>query len=143
MPYFGAWLGEIRRLEPEAVYAFCSESRGASDPPSKPVACKRYRFIEEEAWRPLPAVVSIPHPFRPNATEASAFVVQRIIDAGDAGDAPRIEWFSLTSGPWRRHSVPTRGEYLIRPGRGEPMRKWRAVLVLRDPYLAVVSSAAS
>jgi len=133
------WLCEIRRSSPEAVYVFCSEGVGASDPSHEPAACRSYRFIENGAWLPLPDALRVPHPLRPTSNEASAFVVQRVVHPMDSLEPPTIEWFSLKKGPWRREMVPTRGEYLIRPGSGERMRRYRAVLILRDPYLAVVS----
>jgi hypothetical protein len=55
-------------------------------------------------------------------------------------DPPTGEWCSPQNGPWRRGRLPTRGEYLIRTGGVEKMRRCRAVLILRDPYLAVVSA---
>lgn len=133
------WLNEIRRARPDAVYVFCSEGAGASDPPGEPAHCSRYRLIGNGEWRPLPSSVSVPHPFRAGYNEASAFIVQGILYPIDSFEAPTIEWFSLNGGPWRHEKLPTRGEYLIRVGRGERMRKCRAVLILQDPYVAVVS----
>ena len=39
------WLREIRRASADAVYVFCSEGVGASDPPNEPAACRKYRLI--------------------------------------------------------------------------------------------------
>ena len=88
--------------------------------------------------------MSIPHPFRRPTrrvkaqSTASAFVVQQVIDVplGEQIDTP-VEWVHR-SGVWRCEKIPTRGEYLIRPGSGVALRPYRAVLVLREPYLAVV-----
>ena len=133
------WMREIRLTRPDTVAVFCSDSRSAKDPPGVPVPCIRYRFVEDSTWLPLPASVSVPHPFRWRTTEASAFVVERIlVDPVDPfGPA---EWF-LKGGGWQHRRLPTRGEYLIRRGQGERLRRCGAVLVLRDPYLAVVSCA--
>jgi hypothetical protein len=85
----------------------------------------------------LPTAIPVPHPFRETHDQASAFVVQRVIHPVDARERPTLEWFAK-DGSWRGDKLPTRGEYLIRPGAGAEMRRYRAVLVLRDPYLAVV-----
>lgn len=134
------WRREILAAVPDAVYVFCSEGSGAADPPNEPIACRSYRLIGDAAWKPLPNAISVPHPFRPGSNKASAFVVQRVVYPVDSFELPTVEWFSLKKGPWRRERVPTRGEYLIRAGGGERMRRCRAVLILQDPYLAVVST---
>ena len=137
------WMREVRRVGPDTVSVFCSRDTGASDPPHAPISCHSYRFVEDATWTRLPAVVNIPHPFRLHASlEASAFVVQRIVPipwGASQIDTP-VEWLSQ-HGVWRHETIPTRGEYLIRPGGGKQLRPYRAVLVLRDPFLAMVSSA--
>ncbi len=135
-----AWRNQIIETGPDAVYVFCSGGTGAADPPNAPAPCVSYRLIGETSWKPIPAGVKVPHPFRPGVTEASAFVVKRVIYPIDFFERPTVEWFSLKRGPWRHEKVPTRGEYLIRAGAGERLRRCRAVLVLQDPYLAVVST---
>jgi hypothetical protein len=40
----------------------------------------------------------------------------------------------------RQTNLPTRGEYLIRPGGTSSMRTVGAVLELKTPYLAIVST---
>ena len=88
----------------------------------------------------MPPEVRIPHPFRPSAKQkrASAFVVQRIIYPVKF-NGPELEWLDK-DGDWRHGSVPSRGEYLIRPGGDKPMRSVRAVLELKPPYLAIVTT---
>jgi hypothetical protein len=81
----------------------------------------------------------VPHPFRKGNSQASAFVVRRVIHPIVPFALPAVEWFS-SKGQWRQDPVPTRGQYLIRPGGMVPMRSVRAVLELRAPYLAVVSA---
>ncbi len=132
------WRREIIAAGPDAVYVFCSEGVGAADPPNEPAPCRSYRLIGDLTWQPTPKAISVPHPFRHGSTEASAFVVHRVVYPVDSFELPTVEWFSLKGGPWRREKVPTRGEYLIRAGGGERMRRWCAVLILQDPYLAVV-----
>ena len=138
-PMLKDWIREIRLGRPNAVAVFCSDGKGAKDPPGAPIPCLRYRFVEDSTWRLLPDAVSVPHPFRARTTEASAFVVERIVVDPVEPFGP-AEWF-LKGGAWQHQGIPTHGEYLIRPGKGERLRRYRAVLALRDPYLAVVSSA--
>jgi hypothetical protein len=140
------WHREISGAGPDAVFVFCSEGRGAVDPARDGVPatnCQSYRFVPEKGaeWRPTPKGIKIPHPFRPGKTLASAFVVQGIIHPAETFVGPAVEWFSLREGPWRQTRVPTRGEYLIRPGGTIAMRSFSAVLELGSPYLAVVASA--
>jgi len=135
-----AWQSQIVETGQDAIYVFCSEGIGAADPPNEPAACKSYRLIGDDSWNPLPEAISVPHPFRPGFKEASAFLVQRVVYPLDSFERPTVEWFSVKKGPWRRERLPTRGEYLIRPGAGERMPRYRAVLALRSPYLAVVST---
>jgi hypothetical protein len=134
------WRHEILTASPDAVYVFCSEGVGATDPPNEPVACRSYRLISDAGWQPLPKAIRVPHPFRHGCNEASAFVVQGVVYPVDSFELPTVEWFSLKRGPWRRETVPTRGEYLIKAGGSERMRRCRAVLILQDPYLAMVST---
>ena len=122
---------------------FCSLSPGAVDPAETgvPVAaaeCQSYRLVGETPWRPRPAGVRVPHPFRGTKRQAAAFVVQRVLYPVEPFVLPTVQWFS--QGQWQDARVPTRGEYLIRRGGTTPMRPVRAVLELRAPYLATVSA---
>lgn len=132
------WQQHIRMAEPKAVFTFCSEGKGALDPAGEVVNCNCYRFIGQSEWRPMPKGVSVPHPIGLK-TEASAFVVKRIFYPVENAELPSVEWFSANGEPWRSSRIPTRGEYLIRSGGATVMRRFRAVLELKDPYLAVVS----
>jgi hypothetical protein len=135
-----AW-GEIL-MKADAAYAFCSEGNGAKTPPGAPLYCTSYRRVGEgEEWTPIPATISVPHPFRRQQREATAFIVQEIICPVPDRVQRNIRWLSL--GPsgeeeWRADRVPTRGEYLIKPCDGETMRRYCAVLVLKKPYFALV-----
>src|SRR5205809_481944 len=138
------WQRELASVE--QVFVFCSDGQGAVDPArdgngSQPLDCKYYRFAEGSAapWHPMPPGVRVPHPFRPGQTEALAFVVQQITYPVESFDLPALEWFSRTQGGWRQRPLPTRPEYLIRPGGTFPMRKVSAVLQLKPPYLSVVT----
>jgi len=87
----------------------------------------------------MPSRVQVKHPFRPHKTLASAFVVRQIFYPGERFQSCAVEWLSA-SGSWRSDALPTRGEYLIRPGGSVAMRRVYVVLELMPPYLAVVTS---
>jgi hypothetical protein len=138
-----AWCRELAAADSILLVVFCSDSAGAADPANTgssvgTIDCRSYRFVGEDAWRPFPGGVRVPHPFRAEKRQASAFVVQRIVSQVEALPRPAIEW--LSQGQWRQDRVPTRGEYLIRPGGTVPIRPFRAVLELQAPYLALVSA---
>lgn len=80
----------------------------------------------------------VTHPFRAGRKQASAFVVRRIVSPVEPFTVPCVEW--LHEAGWRQDRVPTRGEYLIRPGGTITMRPVRTMLELRSPYLALVST---
>lgn len=140
-----AWHRELSSTRPRVVLVFCSEGRGAVDPAHegarvRPIDCRSYRFVGQAGWRPIPEGVRVPHPFRPGKKLASAFVVQRVIQPVEPFELPAVEWFSPSKGPWCQGKVPTRGEFLIRPGGTNSMRRVRVVLDLKVPYLAFVSA---
>jgi hypothetical protein len=124
---------------------FCSASKKAIDPaatgvPTSSDICRSYRLVGNDGWLPFPATISSPHPFRGKRRQASAFVVSGVVENPQIIDRPCLEWWSDSQ--WRTDRVPTRGEYLVRPGGTQPMRHVRAVLKLRPPYLAIVSADA-
>jgi hypothetical protein len=139
-------LAEWRRLiaesKPPEVLVFCSLSPKAADPsavgkPKQIIPCSQYSLVDgARKWQPMPDTVRVPHPFLGERNEASAFVVSGIIEARNNAPAA-AEWYSK-SGEWRADRVPTRGEYLIRAGGEIPLRPASVVLVLKEPYLAVV-----
>jgi hypothetical protein len=140
-----AWHRQISSVRPRVVLAFCSEGRGAVDPAHegarvRPIDCRSYCFVGQEEWRPMPEGVRVPHPFRPGRKLASAFVVQRVIHPVQPFELPAVEWFSTSKGLWCQGNVPTRGEFLIRPAGTNSMRPVRALLELKAPYLAFVST---
>jgi hypothetical protein len=145
-----AWQGHLISAAPEEVLVFCSAG-GGNDPLNRGgtvrvADCRSYRFVGETEWRSTPERVRVPHTFRFGRGHASAFVIQRIIHPVEPFDLPAVEWLS-EDGQWRKafqsgqgRGIPSRGEYLIRPGGTCRMRKVGAVLELRPPYLAVVST---
>lgn len=139
------WRSHLMSAAESTVKVFCSHSPKAVDPavvgvPVEAVECRSYRFAGQTLWQPWPTGIKVLHAFRGRRTQASAFVVDRIIHPVESFSPQAIEWMS--QGQWRQDRLPTRGEYLIRPGGTNPMRQVRAVLELRSPYLAEVSADA-
>jgi hypothetical protein len=135
------WSGYLSAESKSVV--FCSYSPDAVDPADigisvETVDCRSYRFAGQMEWQPWPAGIRGPHPFRGKKRQASAFVIQRIVHPVESFTLPTVQW--LSKGLWQDARVPTRGEYLIRRGGVAPMRRVRAVLELREPYLATVSA---
>lgn len=130
----GSWYQEIEKMNPNNVLVFCSEGKGARDPSGTPRYCNYYLPTGETTPRDIPSGIIIPHPLG-KKSKGSAFIVKDIIFPVTAETTP-IEW--LKNGRWQTASLPTRPEYLIKPGDGKIMRKYRAVLKLQRPYLAEV-----
>lgn len=128
------WYREIRNVGPSSVPVFCSEGKGASDPTSDKKHCNYFRPVEESGRRPIPTSIEVPHPMG-SKTKGSAFIVENIIYPASF-EPVKVEW--LKNGEWQIAPLPTRPEYLIRPGNGTLMRGVRAILELRAPYLAEV-----
>jgi len=140
------WYRKLAAAKNNTVFVFCSQGRGAVDPArdgtlNRTINCNSYRFVRDEdsEWLPIPDGVKVPHPFRQGKKLASAFVIKQVISPVEHFDRPAAEWFSPKKGPWCRTRIPTRGEYLIRPGGTITMRSVSVILELRSPYLAVVS----
>lgn len=134
-----AWHHEITAANPQKVFVFCSEGKGAIDPAGAVEYCSSYRMVGDESWQPIPSTIKIPHPTG-SKHEASAFVVENIIHPLKGIELFPAQWHTLNGGPWKDGSIPTRGEYLIRLGGVTNVRRYRAVLVLRSPYLVVFSA---
>jgi hypothetical protein len=138
---FQARSREVSANGQSGVFAFCSDRAGAVDPANvgdsvNTTNCCSYQLAGQDLWQPIPPTVRVPHPFRGTRRVASAFVVQGIVFPVEQFTAPTVEWLWLSKGTWRQDAIPTRGEYLIRPGGIEPIRAVRALLELRAPYLA-------
>lgn len=129
-----AWYQEIEKAASRDVLVFCSEGKGAKDPAGERKFCNYYIPVNELTRRAIPSAIQIPHPMGIK-TKGSAFIVKKIIAPVDYKAAP-IEW--LKDSQWQTAALPTRPEYLIRSGRGQAMRKFRAMLELQAPYLAEV-----
>ena len=130
----GLWHQEIEKMNPSSVLVFCSEGRGARDPIGDRKYCNYYLPVGKTRHQKIPKEIQIPHPMG-KKTKGSAFIVKNIIYPVGYEAIP-IGW--LKNGRWQTASLPTRPEYLIKPGKGKPMRKFRAVLQLQAPYLAEV-----
>lgn len=146
------WFQVLGSVKSGSVLVYCSAG-GGSDPftqgnTAQVSDCASYRFVGSDEWRAVPEAIRVPHTFRPGKTQASAFVVKRVIYPVAPFSLPAVEWLSR-DGQWRDgfrsqghwySGVPSRGEYLIRPGGGPPrVREVGAVLELQAPYLAMVS----
>jgi hypothetical protein len=155
MKMLDEWVRHLVSVEQPRVLVFCS-ARGGSDPlrlggkksrEKKKYDCQNYRLIGERTWQPVPGGVRVPHTFYVDDKEkvASAFVVRRIVYpvAGFRGSSISIEWLR-SDGRWDsgpdpcEHGLPTKGEFLIRPGGKGKMREVGAILELKSPYLAEV-----
>jgi hypothetical protein len=135
-----SWHNEIMLTKPQKVLVFCSEGKGASDPSGAVEYGSSYCMIDDDSWQAVPSAIKIPHPIG-KKYEASAFVVADIVHPIKAIELFPAQWHTLNGGPWRDDIIPTRGEYLIRRGGSLNIRRYRAVLVLKAPYLAVVSTS--
>lgn len=140
------WHRLLTAADASKGFAFCSHSPEAIDPaeagvPVDATECRSYCFAGQGEWQALPIGVRVPHPFRGKKREASAFVVKRVIYPIEEFSLPAVRW--LSNGEWQEPRIPTRGEYLVCRGGSVPMRRVRAVLELRAPFLATVSANAA
>lgn len=129
-----SWHQEIMKTKPNKVLVFCSNGNGARDPLGNRKNCNYYVPINTTDPKKIPASVKIPHPMG-KKTKASAFIIKNIISPIQ-NEPIKIGW--LKNGKWQTNKLPTRPEYLIKAGKGQPMRKFRAILELQYPYLAEV-----
>lgn len=130
-----SWYGEISKRKPKNVLVFCSDGAGAQSPKSKTKYCHYYIPVDSLQKKKIPSSIKVPHPLG-EKIYGSAFIVKDIVYPVDFKTAP-IQWL-YQSKEWRSDRLPTRSEYLIRSGKGEPMRKFRAILELQAPYLAEI-----
>lgn len=132
-----SWHQEMMAANPQKVLVFCSEGKGATDPSGAVGYCSSYRMVDDDSWQAIPNTIKIPHPIG-KKQEASAFVVEDIIHPLKAVELFPAQWHTLNGKPWRDDHIPTRGEYLIRRGGNSDVRRYRAILVLKAPYLAIM-----
>ncbi len=129
------WIKEIEILKPYKVLVFCSDSPKAKSPKSETGYLNEYQYPGESFWRPIPDKIEIPHPLGSKAV-ATGFKVAKIISPIDYKKYDNnYEWFCTEDSQWRTDQVPTRPEYLIRPGGFKKLRKIRAILELDYPYI--------
>lgn len=129
------WSQEIKNVNPEQVLVFCSAGKGSKDPKSEPKYCNYYLPLGETVHRRIPLEIKVPHPIG-KKIKVSAFIVKNILYPVDY-ETTLIEWLRK-DGRWESALLPTKPEYLIRPGKGQAMPRFRAVLELQEPYLAEV-----
>ncbi|OGI16561.1 MAG: hypothetical protein A2Z52_01895 [Candidatus Moranbacteria bacterium RBG_19FT_COMBO_42_6] len=132
----GLWYKEIKKAKPNNILVFCSEGAGAKDTKGERKYCSYYIPVGETTPREVPLGINVPHPMG-KKKKGSAFIVKKIICPAPINyETVPIEW--LRNGKWQTTNLPTRPEYLIKIGQGQPMRKFRAILELQAPYLAEV-----
>jgi hypothetical protein len=132
------WRSEIKRWKPVSVLALCSQSKGAIDPKGIPTRARVFRTTEESNWQTIPDTINVPHPFG-EKTSASAFRVSRVLSPSDVSITTEFHWLRVKDRVWCDERIPTRGEYLLRPGRGAPLRPIRAVLELQEPFVVEIA----
>ncbi|MFA6405440.1 MAG: hypothetical protein WCW46_01675 [Candidatus Paceibacterota bacterium] len=130
------WFEKIEEMKPDKVFVFCSEGKGSKEPVGEIKNCSLYTPINGLKSKEIPHEIKIPHPMG-KKLKGSAFIVKNIIYPASYEDSIYAEW--LKDDKWQATKVPTRPEYLIKSGSGNKIRKFRAVLELKYPYLAEIS----
>lgn len=131
------WNAEIQSAHPSRVHALCSKSRNAIDPKGTPAFAREFREVGKECWQPIPEKIKVPHPFGDKAV-ASAFLVSKVLNASEVAIPAEFQWLCVGDRVWRTDSVPTRGEYLLRPGKGTTLRQVSAILELQAPFVVEI-----
>ena len=131
------WTSEIQSAIPSYVHALCSKSRNAIDPKGKSAFAREFRSVGQQIWQPIPESIKVPHPFG-NKSTASAFRVSKILHASEVTIPSAFEWLRVGDKDWRTDRVPTRGEYLLRPGKGTTLRPVCAILELQEPFVVEI-----
>jgi hypothetical protein len=131
------WASVIHGARPNRVLALCSRSRNAVDPKGTPALAREFRCPGRGVWCLIPTSIKVPHPFG-SRTSAAAFRVSRVLDPSGIRMPSRYEWLCIRDGEWRTDSVPTRGEYLMRPRNGTMLRQVAAVLELQEPFVVEI-----
>jgi hypothetical protein len=121
---------------PSPVLVFCSDSKGTRAPAGETKYCEYYLPIGFSEPAKIPSKIKVPHPMGGRVKTAVAFIVKNVIYPVQH-EPIEIEWF-YDSKDWRHDRMPTRGEYLIKPGQGESIRRFLAILELQAPYIAEV-----
>ncbi len=134
-----SWRSQIRSRMPTSVLVLCSRSPNAIDPQGAPIRAEGFKHRECEDWKPIPDTINIPHPFG-DKTCASAFCVSRILSPSEVDIPSNFRWLRMT-GNWSDEPIPTRGEYLLKPGEGVPLRPIHAILKLQEPYVVEITKS--
>jgi len=129
------WLKNIIENNPINILAFCSAGKGSQEPKGETKEYRHYKPAGEDSLKEIPSDILVLHPS--NKMEGSAFIVKNIIFPAGRSNKTNIEWLQI-NGQWRNDRIPTRGEYLIKIGQGQPMGNYRAILELQYPYIAEV-----
>jgi hypothetical protein len=131
------WTSEIQSAKPSHVRALCSKSKNAVDPKGAPAFAREFKIVGQQIWQPIPESIKVPHPFG-NKAIASAFRVSKILYASEITIPLEFEWLCVGDKTWRTDSVPTRGDYLLRPGKGTTLRPVCAILELQEPFVVEI-----
>lgn len=139
----GMWFNEINKLQPKKVFVFCSAG-GGKDPGEGDNETENldkhihsmYRPVNEDGFKEMPNDIEVTLPSKTNKGVGSAFIVEKIITS-IYYEKWSLDWLKK-DGKWQTAPLPTRGEFLIRLGTAQPMRKVRAILELKYPYLAEI-----
>ncbi len=129
------WTKEINKHN-QRIFVLCSDSPDARTPAGKCFYTKKYKAIDTDKWENVPFTVKVPHPFGKKNT-AVAFKVKAIYGPEKIQMPKGIKWLCM-NGKWREDDLPTRGEYLIKSGKGCKLRKVYQILELKYPYLTVL-----
>ncbi|MBM4346106.1 MAG: hypothetical protein FJ100_22260, partial [Deltaproteobacteria bacterium] len=91
---------------------------------------------DQQVWQPLPKKVTNYHRPARNGILASAFVVTDIAVPADLHIQRPSHWLAVDPPEWRRTSVPTRGEYLVRDVEAGPAgSQVKLVLTVAAPFV--------
>jgi len=131
------WTSEIHSPQQSPVLALCSKSRNAVDPKGAPAYAREFKNVEQQSWQSIPESIKVPHPFGSKAI-ASAFRVSKVLHATEITIPSQFEWLCVGDNAWRTDGVPTRGEYLLRPGKGTTLRPVCAILELQEPFIVEI-----
>ena len=130
-----AWYEEILKEKPRNALVFCSDGVGAKSPKGRKAYCQNYIPVNDNKSQKVPSNIKVLHHLG-ERSRGTAFVIQDIIYPVDY-KLETVQWLYQKQ-EWRNDKIPTRSEYLIKAGKGELMRKYRAILVLKPPYLAQI-----
>ncbi|MBC7400889.1 MAG: UPF0175 family protein [Mucilaginibacter sp.] len=130
------WTDRISEHNPSRVFVFCSEGKGTQEPKGETKEYHYYKPYGESQSIKIPKDIHVLHP---SPKIGSAFIVKSIIFPTNNQGQTTIQWLHKEKG-WIGDKIPTRGEYLIKVGKGRNLGKYRAILELEYPYIAEVTA---